>query len=409
MHRIISLIVLVVILLVFGALFYRVIAGFLVPLFLALVLVVLFRPLYVWMVKKFHGRSRLAAVLTTAAVLLSVLIPFSLILAVAGVELSGMIIDVDKQQFNAQVDSLRGKFHLTLPEPVEELDLPMARLFDQAAVADWKAFGQSILSIQEVLERLDRSIKDRAQAAPEIDAGPAQRTLPALDRNLADLAGAQPRSAGWENILAAVRKEYYVLRARLVPVFHVDAEGDSPGRFKSWLVLHANPTPQQIGELRGQLLEMLGLESLGGLAVSTGTAVGRALLGALFGLIVMTISLYYFLSDGPQMVDSLMQLSPLDRRHVSQLLGEFDKVSRAVVMATLLSALAQGILGGIGYWVAGFDSIFLLTVATLVLAMIPFVGAAAVWAPCCLWLVLIEQRTGAAIGLAVYGVASTLR
>ena len=107
MHRIVSFVVLVVILLLFGALFFRVIAGFLVPLFLALVLVVLFRPLYVWMVKKCRGRTRVAAVLTTVAVLLAVLIPFSLVLTVAGVELTGMIVDVDKQQFNQQVDALR--------------------------------------------------------------------------------------------------------------------------------------------------------------------------------------------------------------------------------------------------------------------------------------------------------------
>lgn len=408
MHRIVSLVVLVVILLVFGALFYRVIAGFLVPLFLALVLVVLFRPLYLWIVKKCRGRSRLAAVLTTVAVLLSVLIPFSLILTVAGVELAGMIVDVDKKQFNEQIDLLRAKFDLTLPKPVAELDQQMARLFEQVAVADWEPMPESVQSIREVLNRVEQSMLDRAQAAPQVDIAPAERIAPVLRRNLVDLDNltqAQPRTEAWENVLAAVRKEYYILRARLVPVFHVDRHGDSPGRFKSWLILHANPTRQQIDELRGHLLELLGLESLGGLAVSTGTAVGRALFAALFGLIVMTISLYYFLADGPQMVDSLMRLSPLDRRHVSQLLGEFDKVSRAVVLATLLSALAQGILGGIGYWLAGFDSIFLLTVLTLVLAMIPFVGAAAVWAPCCLWLLLIEQRTGAAIVLAVFGVA----
>jgi predicted PurR-regulated permease PerM len=37
--------------------------------------------------------------------------------------------------------------------------------------------------------------------------------------------------------------------------------------------------------------------------------------------------------------------------------------------------------------------------------MIPFVGAAAVWAPAALWLYFIDERTGAAIGLAVYGLA----
>src|SRR6187397_2193081 len=109
MHRIVSFIVLTAILLLFGALFYRVVAGFLLPLFLALVLVVLFRPLYVWMVKKLKGRSRLAAVVTTVIVLLAVLLPFTMVLTVAGVELTGMVMDVhtSRQQFDQEMDALR--------------------------------------------------------------------------------------------------------------------------------------------------------------------------------------------------------------------------------------------------------------------------------------------------------------
>jgi predicted PurR-regulated permease PerM len=40
---------------------------------------------------------------------------------------------------------------------------------------------------------------------------------------------------------------------------------------------------------------------------------------------------------------------------------------------------------------------------TMLCAMIPFVGAAAVWIPCCLWLFFCDGRLGAAIVLAVYG------
>ena len=80
-------------------------------------------------------------------------------------------------------------------------------------------------------------------------------------------------------------------------------------------------------------------------------------------------------------------------------------MSRAVVVATLVSALAQGILAGIGFYFTGFDSIFLLTVLSAVLAMVPFVGAAAVWIPCALYLYFFDNNLTAAIGLAIYGVA----
>ena len=76
-----------------------------------------------------------------------------------------------------------------------------------------------------------------------------------------------------------------------------------------------------------------------------------------------------------------------------------------MVVATLLSALVQGLLAGIGFYFVGLDSIILLTVLSAVLAMVPFVGAAAVWVPCSLYLFFFQNNVPAAIGLAVYGVA----
>jgi predicted PurR-regulated permease PerM len=103
------------------------------------------------------------------------------------------------------------------------------------------------------------------------------------------------------------------------------------------------------------------------------------------------------------MIRGMMRLSPLDDRHEEKLVGEFTRMSRAVVLATLLSGIAQGALAGIGYFFAGLNSVFLLTLATMFLALIPFVGAASVWIPCCLWLFFYEQRPVAAVALALWG------
>jgi hypothetical protein len=105
-------------------------------------------------------------------------------------------------------------------------------------------------------------------------------------------------------------------------------------------------------------------------------------------------------------------------------------VSRAVVLATLLSAFVQGILGGIGYYFVVDDwapanvlaqyggnldavpqdlqvhpPVILLTVLTMLLAIVPFVGATAVWIPVVLWVYFAQGDTWPAIGMAIYGVA----
>jgi predicted PurR-regulated permease PerM len=99
----------------------------------------------------------------------------------------------------------------------------------------------------------------------------------------------------------------------------------------------------------------------------------------LIGLVVMTISLFYFLADGRRMLEAVTRVVPLDRRYQWQLLQEFEEISRAVVSSTLLAALAQAVLAGIGFSFAGLGNVFLLTLLTFFGALVPFVGAAAVW------------------------------
>ena len=120
----------------------------------------------------------------------------------------------------------------------------------------------------------------------------------------------------------------------------------------------------------------------------------RSVVGILVGLAIMVIALYYFLADGPAMIDTVMDLSPLDARYEQELLERFGDVSRAVVVATLLSAVVQGTLAGIGYSFALSHEapIFLLTALTMATALVPFVGAAAVWICVAGWVYLYGEH-----------------
>src|SRR3989304_3920616 len=108
----------------------------------------------------------------------------------------------------------------------------------------------------------------------------------------------------------------------------------------------------------------------------------------------MVIALYYFLADGPAIIEALMRLSPLEKRHELELFARFVQVSRSVVLATLLSAAAQGVLAGAAYYfvLPSAAPIFLLTALTMVLAIVPFVGAAGPWGFVCAWVYLYGER-----------------
>ena len=67
------------------------------------------------------------------------------------------------------------------------------------------------------------------------------------------------------------------------------------------------------------------------------------------------------------------------------------------------TALAQGLLGALGYYLAGLEPVMLLMLITTTLALVPFVGAAAVWVPAALYLLFVQGHLGSGIFLIVYG------
>ncbi|MFM8415766.1 MAG: AI-2E family transporter [Planctomycetota bacterium] len=148
------------------------------------------------------------------------------------------------------------------------------------------------------------------------------------------------------------------------------------------------------GELRGAVEQWIG---------PVAARAPRVLGKLLIGLVVTVVGFFYFLADGPRMLAAAMRLVPLDVRYQWQLLEEFEEVSRAVVSATLLAAIVQAALGGLGYAVAGLDNVFLLTLLTFFMAMVPLVGAAAVWGSASLYLLFFVKDTWAAAGLAAWG------
>ncbi len=147
-------------------------------------------------------------------------------------------------------------------------------------------------------------------------------------------------------------------------------------------------------------LHRLAEDWLAPIAARAPVVIGKVVIG----IVVTIVGFFYFLADGPRMLAAVMRLIPLDSRYQWQLLQEFEEVSRAVVTATLLAAVVQAILGGVGYAVAGLGNVFLLTLLTFFMAMVPIVGAAAVWGSASLYLLLFVKDTWTAAGLAAWGV-----
>lgn len=305
MPRVISFVVLLAIVLLIGMKFFEVMVLFVVPLFLAAVLVVVFKPVHLWIFDKVGRRRRLAAALTTFSIILIVLLP-TLTLATRAV-FEGM--DLYSQYASSAVEG-----------------------------------GEAIIA--------DQSEQGAVQG---------------------EVVGEKEPNA-LDGLIAQI----------------VDKVNELLARFN----LPEQDAEEWTATVEGNLVTTVTPIAVGGVRIFVSTVVGLA---------IMVIATYYFFADGPYMLIALMRMSPLDDAYERELLEKFSDISRSVVMATILSAVAQGILAGIGYYFVGIERLFFFVGATIFFAMIPFVGSAFVWGLVCLWLYFVEDRGTAALVLAAYG------
>ncbi|MCS4308040.1 putative PurR-regulated permease PerM [Rheinheimera pacifica] len=109
--------------------------------------------------------------------------------------------------------------------------------------------------------------------------------------------------------------------------------------------------------------------------------------GIIVSFFLMLFVLFFLLRDHKKILESLFWILPLARSQEEKLLTEANTVARSAVMGTFLTALAQGAVGGIGMAIVGMPGLFWGTIMVFA-SLIPLVGAALIWAPASLYLLL---------------------
>jgi predicted PurR-regulated permease PerM len=132
--------------------------------------------------------------------------------------------------------------------------------------------------------------------------------------------------------------------------------------------------------------------------LSQGVALGA---GVLY-LILSVLLLFFLYRDGAALATRLQEVTRrIAGARAQRLLDLAVSTIRGVVYGILGSLLAQGILAGVGFLLAGVPGALLLGFLTLFLAIVPG-GPALLWLPASLWLYK-QGATGWAIFLALWG------
>lgn len=121
---------------------------------------------------------------------------------------------------------------------------------------------------------------------------------------------------------------------------------------------------------------------------------------AMLGFTLLTA--FFLYRDGPVVVGQVRKVLRLMLgERLEGYIATTEETLKAVVYGIVLTAIAQGVLAGLGYWFVGLPTPILLCVVTIFFAMVPF-GTPLVWVTASLWL-LVNGHHWAGISLALWG------
>ena len=117
---------------------------------------------------------------------------------------------------------------------------------------------------------------------------------------------------------------------------------------------------------------------------------------------VILVTVFFCFRDGKEIIKQLQQglIRFLGKYH-SVYLQAAGITVRAVVYGLVLAALGQGMMAGLGYYVAGVKAPVLFGAITALLALVPM-GATLIWFPTGIYLILMD-RLWPGIGLLLWG------
>jgi predicted PurR-regulated permease PerM len=132
--------------------------------------------------------------------------------------------------------------------------------------------------------------------------------------------------------------------------------------------------------------------------IAVGVAVGQGVTQILLSAFLA----FFLLRDAPMLSERLAvamdRLAGGRGRHLIKVAGG---TVRGVIYGILGTAIAQALVAGLGFWIAGLPGAVLLSVLTFFLAVIPF-GPPMIWLPAAMWL-FAEDKPAMAVFMLVWG------
>jgi predicted PurR-regulated permease PerM len=114
---------------------------------------------------------------------------------------------------------------------------------------------------------------------------------------------------------------------------------------------------------------------------------------------------FYLVRDGGEMVSGIRYYIPLRVEQEDRIINGIRVVTKSVLLGTFLTAVCQGLVGGIALAILGFPGLFWGTMTALA-SLIPLVGGYLIWVPIALYLLLLGEVKSAVL-LAIWSTVAS--
>ena len=119
-------------------------------------------------------------------------------------------------------------------------------------------------------------------------------------------------------------------------------------------------------------------------------------------VVVVMFVFFFGMRDGEHIINYIQSLSPFKKKVEEELIKKFKDITNSVIYGHIVVGIIQGIMTGIGLFIFGVDNALLLTLISILVAVIPILGAWLVWITSAIYLLTLGH-TGRGIGLFIYG------
>jgi len=158
-----------------------------------------------------------------------------------------------------------------------------------------------------------------------------------------------------------------------------------------------NITEDELHQALNENIRQIGQDVLGGIR--------KGIAGVITGFldfIFMTITIFFFLKDGPGFARKLLELMPFSDSQKNTLVEKLKDIVIATMFGGVVVAIVQGFAGGIAFALLGISSPVLWGFAMSIASFLPIIGPFIIWMPAAVYLFL-QGFVGKGVALLLIG------